>query len=205
MKVVPLVIWRYEIQSEAKMLPYETTLYLSLTKKQAIKFESIHKEFVRLQRVTYLNRLSTYPVKYYDYKQKKYYRSYDVKHKGLNVQQLDHIYADLVPVSSLVNPLKLRASDSFSPTHHQLSRDQTLFYPKICKLFFEETYYQVGLFSTADHFSADSLLYDPTFLTNYFFCASISHFISWLNRTYGLFLQPGQYTITHRRLLNFTS
>ncbi len=205
MKVVPFVIWRYEIQCDAKTIPYETTLYLSLTKKQATLFEFIHKDFICLKRLTYLNRLSTHPVRYYDYKKNKYYRSYDVKHRGINVSQLDHIYSDLVAVLDVDRPLKLRATDSFSPMNHALQRNQTLFYPRICKLFFEETYYQVGLFSATDYFSADTLMYDFSFLTTYFFSASCSQLITWLNERYSLSLKPGQYSITHKRLLNFMS
>ncbi len=201
MKVMPLVCWRYFVVNGAKLIPYETTLCLTLTHIQYAKFRPLVNEFVCLKRLTYFDRLSTHPSKYYDYKRKHYSTPHEIKRLNLDVKHLDFLYAELIKQPHEIKSLRLRVGEEMSHTTASLHRNQTLYYPAFCKNFFEDTYDHVGLVFPTDHFSSTALLYDLSFLTRFFFCASVANLIHWLNQTYFLFLQPGQYTVTHRRLL----
>ena len=199
---VTLALWQYNVKKNEQFISYETTLNLTVSKRQLEKIHRIHHECIELTRLTYFDRLPTHPVSYYDYKHHRYYRPFEVKRLRLNVKYFDHVYATSHPSTLLKSSLKHPDSQLISPFDSILHRNQQLTFPKICEWYVQATYFHVGIPPLNAVYAPNALLYNFSFWCQLLFTEKVAHFIHWLNVTYQLYLQPGQYYITHRRCLS---
>ena len=197
MQHIILALWQYEIKQNNQLIPYETTLTLTLSKRQLEKLYRIHHDCIELQRLTYFDRLPTHPVCYFNYKKKQYYRPFDIKQLKLDVTHLDYLYVTLHHTVSIKPSLKHPEIQSTSPFDVTLHRNQRLIYPKFCKWYLDVVH-------PFDPLTSHPMLtlYNFSFLCELLFTSSVTHLISWLNLTYQLDIQTGQHLITHRRCLS---